>query len=147
MSSDSETDYINWTPEELMRDYRGELKRDIMVRCMEWYTNIEVRENINANRTDGKTIQNPNFYAEIKRNVENIALRDGRLPTQYRLQWDRRRIANLEARFGADYVTVKMMRQHVNVRGDVTGEFTSFTHAHHYRSKLSDLLTSSQPQS
>jgi len=146
MSSDSETEYANWTPEELMRDYRDEMKRDILVRVMEWYTNIEVQEKINANRTDGKTIQNPNFYAEIKRNVENIALRDGRLPTEYRLQWDKRRIANLEARFGTDNVTIKMMRQHLHVREGTTGEFTSLiTEIHHYN-EWSNLLTTQQPQ-
>jgi len=127
MSSDSglEADYANWTPEELMRDYRGEIKRDIFVRCMEWYSNGEVEAKINANRTDGKKIQNPNFYAEIKRNIENIALREGHLPTEYRLQWDKRRVVNLEARFGGDSVNVRMMRQSIATREAVAGELTS----------------------
>ena len=127
MSSDSglEADYANWTPEELMRDYRGEIKRDIFVRCMEWYSNGEVEAKINANRTDGKKIQNPNFHAEIKRNIENIALREGHLPTEYRLQWDKRRVVNLEARFGGDSVNVRMMRQSIATREAVAGELTS----------------------
>lgn len=125
MSSNSETDYASWTPEELMRDYRGEIKRDIFVRCIEWYTNAEVEAKINANRTDGKKIQNPNFYAEIKRNIDNIALRDGHLPTEYRLQYDKRRLASLKARLGSDSATVRMMRQSITAREVVEGELTS----------------------
>jgi len=124
MSSDSETEYVSWTPEELMRDYRGEIKRDIFVLIMEWYSNAEVEAKINDNRTDGKKIQNPNFYAEIKRNVDNIALREGRLPTEYRLQWDKRRVANLEVRFGHDNISVRMMRQSIAAREAVKGELT-----------------------
>jgi hypothetical protein len=120
MSSDSETDYASWTPEELMRDYRGEIKRDIFIRCMEWYTNMEVEEKINANRPDGKLIQNPNFYAEVKRNLENIALRDGHLPIEYRLQWDKRRLENFEMRFGVDHATVRLMRHSIVARETVT---------------------------
>lgn len=128
MSSTSEAEYASWTPEELMRDYDGEIKRDILVRCLEWYSTTEVQEKINANRTNGKIVQYANLYVEIKRDIEAIALRDGHLPTDYRLQWDKRRIANLEARFGADHLTVKLMRQHVPVREDEdgTGEFAFF---------------------
>ena len=149
MSSTSEAEYASWTPEELMRDYDGEIKRDILVRCLEWYSTTEVQEKINANRTDGKIVQYANLYVEIKRDIEAIALRDGHLPTGYRLQWDTRRIANLEARLGADHLTVKLMRQHVPVMEDEDGtcEFALFfTHAHHFNGPNDSLTFPQQPQ-
>lgn len=112
----SDAEYASWTPERLMRDYHGELKRSLFVRCMEWYTNAEVEAKINAGRTDGSRIKNPNFYAEMKRNVDILALRDGHLPSEYRLQFDKRRVANLETRFGSEHVSVKHMRSSVNAR-------------------------------
>lgn len=68
--------YLTWTPEQTMRDYRGDIKRELFLRCMEWYTNSEVEAKINAGRSDGTKIKNPNFYAEFKRNIEIVALRD-----------------------------------------------------------------------
>jgi hypothetical protein len=121
-SSDDDTiDYTSWTPEQLMRDYHGELKYELLVRCMEWYTNSEVEARINAGRTDGSKIQNSNFYAEFKRNLEIVALRDGHLPTEYRLQFDKRRFINFEARFGSNDRAVKMLRNSVRRRDAVAG--------------------------
>lgn len=112
----SDAKYASWTPERLMRDYHGEPKRSLFVRCLEWYTNAEVEAKINVGRTNGSKIKNPNFYAEMKRNVDILALRDGHLPSEYRLQFDKRRVANLEARLGGQHVSVKHMRSSVNAR-------------------------------
>jgi hypothetical protein len=111
-------DYTTWTPEELMRNYRGELKRELFLRCMEWYTNSEVEAKINANRPDGSgRIKNSNFYAEFKRNIDIVALRDGHLPTEYRLQFDKRRLSNLEVRFGCEeHGSVRALRASVKRR-------------------------------
>ena len=57
--------YITWTPEQLMRDYHGGIKRELFLRCTEWYTNAEVEAKINTGRSDGTKIQNSNFYAEF----------------------------------------------------------------------------------
>ena len=99
-----------------MRDYHGEIKRELFLRCMEWYTNAEVEAKINIGRSYGTKIKNPNFYAEFKRNVEIVALRDGHLPTEYRLQFDRRRFINLEARFGSEHETVRALRKSLRRR-------------------------------
>jgi hypothetical protein len=58
------SNYTTWTPEQLMRDYHGGIKRELFLRCMEWYTNAEVEAKINIGRSDGTKIKNPNFYAE-----------------------------------------------------------------------------------
>lgn len=108
--------YTTWTPEQLMRDYHGELKRELFVRCMEWYTNSEVEAKINDGRADGSKIKNPNFYAEFKRNLDAIALRDGQLPTEFRLQFDKRRFINLEARFGPEEASVKALKRSIRSR-------------------------------
>jgi hypothetical protein len=111
------TEYSTWTPEQLMRDYHGELKRELFMRCMEWYTNSEVEAKINANRPDGTNdIKNSNFYAEFKRNLDIVALRDGRLPTEYKLLFDKRRLSNLEARFGSEQSSVKALKKSVERR-------------------------------
>lgn len=99
-----------------MRDYHGELKKELFLRCMEWYTNSEVEAKINAGRTDGSKIQNSNFYAEFKRIMDTTALSDGHLPSEYRLEFDKRRCSNVEARFGPDNFTVKAMRATVQKR-------------------------------
>lgn len=109
-------DYTAWTPEQLMRDYHGELKRELFVRCMEWYTNPEVEAKINACRTDGSKIKNPNFYAEFKRNIDIIALREGKLPTEMRLEFDKRRALNFEARFGAGNRSVESLKASIRHR-------------------------------
>lgn len=98
MSSGTATNYITWTPEELMRDYHGEIKGLLFIHCMEWNTNSEVEAKINAGRSDGTKIKNRNFYAEFERNIEIVALRDGHLPTEYKLQFDKRRLKKIEAR-------------------------------------------------
>ncbi|GAB7332842.1 hypothetical protein MBLNU13_g04563t1 [Cladosporium sp. NU13] len=116
MASAPFNNYTTWTPEQLMRDYHGEIKRELFLRCMEWYTNSEVEAKINAGRSDGTKIQNSNFYAEFKRNIEVVALHDGHLPTDYRLQFDKRRFINLEARFGSEHETVKALRKSVRRR-------------------------------
>jgi hypothetical protein len=115
-SPNTSEDPNTWTPERIMRSHRGELKQDLFIRCAEWYTNSEVEVKINAGRTDGSKIKNPNFYAEFKRNIDNAALRDGHLPAEYRLQYDKRRLRNLEARFGAEIGAVKSMRSSVRQR-------------------------------
>lgn len=120
-------DYTTWTPEQLMRDYHGELKRELFLRCTEWYTNSEVSARINAGRPDGSKIKNPNFYAEFKRNIDRVALRDGHLPTEYRLQFDRRRCRNLEARFGGEHESVRMMRSYVRKREALECMLTNVT--------------------
>lgn len=74
--------YLTRTPEQIMHDYHGEIKRELFSRCMEWYTNTEVEAKINAGRSDGTKIKNPSFYAELKRNIEIVALRDGHLPKE-----------------------------------------------------------------
>jgi len=99
-----------------MRDYHGEIKRELFLRCMEWYTNAEVEAKINAGRADGIKIKNPNFYAEFKRNIEIVTLRDGHLATTYRLQFDKRRFINLEARFGSEHETVRALHRSLRRR-------------------------------
>jgi hypothetical protein len=123
MSSATTNNYTTWTPEQLMRDYRGELKGILFVRCMEWFTNAEVEAKINAGRSDGTKIKNPNFYAEFKRNIEIVALRDGHLPTEYKLQYDKRRLSNLEARFGSENESVKKLRSSVRRREAIGYKF------------------------
>jgi hypothetical protein len=123
MSSATTNHFTTWTPEQLMRDYRGELKGSSFVRCMEWYTNAEVEAKINAGRSDGTKIKNPNFYAEFKRNLEIVALRDGHLPTEYKLQYDKRRLSNLEARFGSEHESVKKLRGSVRRREAIGCKF------------------------
>jgi len=106
-----------------MRDYHGELKGPLFVRCMEWYTNAEVEAKINAGRSDGTKIKNSNFYAEHKRNLESVALRDGHLPTEYKLQYDKRRLSNLEARLGSEHESVRKLRSSVRRREAIECEF------------------------
>lgn len=96
-----------------MRDFQGELKGLLFIRCMEWYTNTEVEAKI----------KNPNFYAEFKRNLEIVALRDGHLPTEYKLQYDKRRLSNLESRFGSEYESVKKLRLSVRRREAIGCKF------------------------
>lgn len=103
-----------------MRDYQGELKGNLLIRCMEWYTNTEVEAKINAGRSDGSKIKSPNFHSEFKRNLEIVALRDGHLPTEYKLQFDKRRLANLEVRFGSEHESVRKLRASV-VRREAVG--------------------------
>ena len=122
-TNNTSPDYNTWTPEQLMRDYHGELKRELFLRCMEWYTNTEVEAKINAGRSDGTKIKNPNFYAEFKRNLDNVALRDGHLPTEYRLQFDKRRCLNLEARLGSEHDSVRALRASVGRREAIGCEF------------------------
>jgi hypothetical protein len=126
MSSTSVTNYTTWTPEQLMRDYHGELKGTLFIRCMEWYLNAEVEAKINAGRSDGTKIKNPNFYAEFKRNIEIVALRDGHLPTEYKLEYDKRRLSNLEARFGSEHESVRMLRASVSRREAIGCKFAFF---------------------
>jgi hypothetical protein len=128
-----------WTPEQLMRSHRGELKQDLFIRCAEWYTNAEVEAKINAGRTDGSKIKNPNFYAEFKRNIDNAALRDGHLPAEYRLQYDKRRLRNLEARFGAENGAVNSMRSSIRQREALGCEF--FLATCHLRAALTNSWT------
>jgi len=118
------TYYNTWTPEQLMRDYHGELKRELFMRCMEWYTNSEVEAKINANRPDGTNdIKNSNFYAEFKRNLDIVALRDGHLPTEYKLMFDKRRLSNLEARFGSEQSSVRALKKSVERREAIGCKF------------------------
>lgn len=111
------TDPTTWTPEEIMRDYHGEVKGDLFIRCAEWYTNEEVERKINLGRTN--PIKNSNFYAGLKRSMTAVALQEGRLPTMHRLRFDQRRLANLKARFGDDHKSVKMLARSVAVRESV----------------------------
>jgi len=116
MASATVNNYTTWTPEQLMRDYHGEIKCELFLRCMEWYTNAEVEVKINAGRADGIKIKNPNFYAEFKRNIEIVALRDGHPPTEYRLQFNKRRFVNLEARFESEHETARALRRSLRRR-------------------------------
>lgn len=125
MASATVNNYATWTPEQLMRDYHGEIKRELFLRCMEWYTNAEVEAKINAGRSEGTKIKNPNFYAEFKRNIEIVALRDGRFPTKYRLQFDKRRFINLGARFGSEHETVRALRKSLRRREAIGIMFAS----------------------
>ncbi|KAM0710115.1 hypothetical protein Q7P35_002477 [Cladosporium inversicolor] len=84
--------YGTWTPEQIMRDYHGELKRELFLRCMEWYTVAEVEAKINTGRSDGTKIK------------------------KYKLQFDKRRFINLEARFGSENETVRRLRASVRKR-------------------------------
>jgi hypothetical protein len=124
MASATVTDYTTWTPEELMRDYHGEIKGSLFIRCMEWYTNAEVEAKINAGRPDGTKIKNSNFYAEHKRNLEIVALRDGHLPTEYKLQYDKRRLHNIEIRLGSEHESVRKLRSSVRRREAIGCEFS-----------------------
>lgn len=117
------SEYENWTPEQIMRDYQGELKWDLFVRCMEWYTSAEVEAKINTARS--KPIANSNFFAEFKRSISAIAMREGHLPTVYRLDFDKRRLANLITRFGEDYTSVSHLRGWINAREDVPSKYLS----------------------
>jgi hypothetical protein len=125
-SANTPEDYTTWTPERLMRDYHGELKQDLFIRCAEWYTNPEVEAKINSGRSDGSKIKQPNFYAEFKRNVDNAAIRDGHLPAEYRLQYDKRRLLNLEARFGPEHGSVRSIRTSVRQREGVGCELMNY---------------------
>jgi hypothetical protein len=116
MASTPVNNYTTWTPEQLIRDYQGEIKGSLFIRCMEWYTNSEVEAKINAGRSDGSKIKNPNFYAEFKRNIEIVALRDGHLPTEYKLQYDKRRLIHLAARLGSENESVRKLRASVRRR-------------------------------
>jgi hypothetical protein len=127
-SAETPEDYTTWTPEQLVRDYHGELKGDLFIRVAEWYTNPEVEAKINSGRSDGSKIKQPNFYAEFKRNVDNAAIGEGHLPAEYRLQFDKRRLANLEARFGPEHGSVRQIRTSVRQREAVgCKSFQSFS--------------------
>lgn len=117
MASATVTNYTTWTPEQLMRDYHGEIKGSLFIRCMEWYTNSEVEAKI----------KNSNFYAEFKRNIEIVALRDGHLPTEYKLQFDERRLNNLEARLGSEHESVRKLRASVRRREAIGCKFSCFS--------------------
>ena len=124
MSSATVTNYTTWTPEELMRDYHGEIKGPLFIRCMEWYTNSEVAAN--AGRSGGTKIKNRNFYAELERNIEILELRDGHLPTEYKLQFDKRRLNNLEARLGSEHESVRKLLASVGRREAIGCKFSCF---------------------
>lgn len=117
--------YATRTPEQIMRDYHGELKRELFLRCMEWYTFAEVEAKINAGRSDGTKIKSSNFYAEFKLIIETVALRDGHLPTEYKLQFDKRRFINLEARFGSENEMVRRLRSSIRKRDAILCMFAS----------------------
>lgn len=125
MSSATINNYTTWTPEQLMRDYHGELKRELFLRCMEWYTVPEVEAKINAGRSDGTKIKSSNFYAEFRLIIETVALRDGHLPTEYKLQFDKRRFINLDARFGSENETVRRLRSSIRKRDAILCMFAS----------------------
>lgn len=114
----------DWTPEKIMRDFCGELKGVILVRCMEWYTNDEVEAKINLGRDT--PINNANILAEHKRNLVNIALESGHLPTVFKLQFDKRRLINLTVRLGEEHRTVTMLRMAINKKDSLQGHDISY---------------------
>lgn len=107
-----------------MRDYYGEIKGPLFIRCMEWYTNSEVVAS--AGRSGGTKIKNRNFYAEFERNIEIVALRDGHLPTEYKLQFDKRRLKKFEARSGSEHGGVRKLRASVGRREAIGCKFSCF---------------------
>lgn len=115
----------NWTPEEIMQDFHGKLKGVVLVRCMEWYTNDEVQAKVSLGRDT--PIDNANMLAEHKRNLANIALESGHLPTVFKLQFDKRRLINLTVRLGEEHVTVTMLRMAINRKDSLQGHDTSYS--------------------
>lgn len=115
----------NWTPEEIMQDFHGKLKGVVLVRCMEWYTNDEVQAKVSLGRDT--PIDNANMLAEHKRNLANIALESGHLPTVFKLQFDKRRLINLTVRLGEEHTTVTMLRMAINRKDSLQGHDSSYS--------------------
>ncbi|KAM0717687.1 hypothetical protein Q7P37_007539 [Cladosporium fusiforme] len=108
------SDPSTWTPEEIMLNHRGELTGDLLIRCAEWYTNEELEQKVNQARA--LPIKSSNYFSSFKRAMTAIALQEGRLPAIHRLQFDKRRLANLTARFEVNNKAVGSLQASITHR-------------------------------